>query len=100
MKQITLPAFAAAVALALCPAAFAAKGDSGGHGGGETSGPAAGKPTTPNTVIPKQSGAASTTGAGFLARRGSQVLRPGAPQGEAEDTVDCLSPGWNASRCP
>jgi hypothetical protein len=77
MVSIIGRAFAAAITLALCPAAFAAEGDSGGHGGGETSGPAAGTPTTPNTVIPKQSGSAAATGAGAPGTAG----KPGTEAG-------------------
>ena len=77
MKHIAVSAFAAAIALAACPAAFA---QSNTTATGVTSGPAAGKPTVPNTAVPKQSWSgtnpAGATGAGAPgtpAKRGTEA---------------------------
>ncbi len=74
MRHITLAAFAAAIVLAVCPAAFAA-GNTAGTG--VTSGPAAGSSTMPNIAVPKQNwSSAGATGAGAPgtpAKRGTEA---------------------------
>ncbi|MBV8456901.1 MAG: hypothetical protein JO122_09835 [Acetobacteraceae bacterium] len=78
MKHITLPAFAAAIVLAVCPAAFAA-GNTAATG--VTSGPAAGTPTVPNTAVPKQNwstNSAGATGAGAPGTPAKQGTEAGA----------------------